>query len=73
MVTAGRGTPPATRYTGQKISHSVLADLLDEDATFELVAGAIADSRDKATRTPDDRDSADVLEDVIAALRASSN
>lgn len=71
MSTDGRGPAEPTGYTGAQISHSVLADLLDEDATFELVAGAIADSRDNAPRHPDDRDSADVLEDVIAALRAS--
>lgn len=49
-----------------------LADALDEEATYELVAGAIADSRDQAPRHPDDRDSADVLDDVIAALRSAT-
>jgi hypothetical protein len=49
--------------------HRRLADLLDEDDTFDLVAGAIAESRDKEPRHPDDRDSGDVLQDVIEALR----
>lgn len=50
-----------------------LADLLDDDDVFDVVAGAIADSRDKAARLPDDRDSAAVLEDVIAALRTTAS
>lgn len=72
MVTTGRGAPQPTGYTGLQISHSILADLLDEEETFEFIAGAIADSRAKSPRHPDDRDSGDVLEDVIAALRASN-
>jgi hypothetical protein len=68
MPATGRTTPPRA---GTRISRSALADLLDEDDTYELVAGAIADSRDMNPRHPDDRDSGDVLDDVIAALRAS--
>jgi hypothetical protein len=51
-----------------------IADLLDgDDGIFDVAAGAIADSRDKAARHPEDRDSADVLTDVITALRAAAN
>lgn len=55
-----------------------LADLLNRDAVFDVIAGAIADARDCAPRLrddegqPADRDSGDVLEDVIAALRAAA-
>lgn len=49
-----------------------LADLLDKDEVYDVVAGAITDSRNKAPRHPQDRDSADVLDDVIAALRAAA-
>ena len=48
-----------------------LADTLDDDDVFDFVAGAIADARDKADRSPGDRDSADVLTDVIAAIRSA--
>lgn len=43
--------------------------LAHDDDAFQLVADAIADSRDKGFRHVRDRDSADVLNDVIAALR----
>lgn len=49
-----------------------LADLLDRDEIFDVVAGAITESRDKAPRHPEDRDSADVLNDVIGVLRATA-
>lgn len=55
-----------------------LADLLDRDDVFDVMAGAIADSRDRAARLrdedgePADRDSMLVLEDVIATLRATA-
>lgn len=49
------------------------ADLLDgDDAVWQVAADAITDSRDRAPRVPDDRDSGDVLNDLIAALRAAS-
>lgn len=49
---------------------SQAADLLDgDDDVWQFAADAITDSRDKAPRSPDDRDSGDVLNDVIAALR----
>lgn len=56
---------------------ALIADLLDsDDELFELFANAITDARDKAPRLRDeesgdpvDRDSADVLTDVIEALR----
>ena len=53
------------------------ADLLAEKSVADFVCGAIEDSRNKARRARDtdgehlDRDSADVLTDVIAALRAA--
>ena len=52
------------------------ADMLAEKSVADFVCGAIEDSRDKAPRPreygyPVDRDSADVLADVIAALRAA--
>jgi hypothetical protein len=53
------------------VTPAELADLFDRDDLFDLVAGAIADSRDKALRHPEDRDSAAVLNDVIAALRST--
>jgi hypothetical protein len=46
-----------------------LADLLDDDDTYDFVAGAIADARDRAPRHPDDRDTGEVLDDLIRALR----
>lgn len=50
-----------------------IADLLDsDDDVWQLAADAIADSRDQAARLPDDRDSGDVLNDLIAALRAAT-
>lgn len=54
----------------------VLACLLEEHEDF--IADAIAASRDKAVRPIDydgntvDRDSSDVLDDLIAALRTSA-
>lgn len=47
--------------------------LFDDDAMFDLVAEAIADSRDQAPRRPDDRDSGQVLDDVIAAVRRKAD
>jgi hypothetical protein len=50
-----------------------IADLLDDDDDlWQLVADAIASSRDRAARVPDDRDSGDVVDDLIAALRAAT-
>lgn len=49
-----------------------LADLLDDEDTYAVVVGAIADARDKAPRHPEDRDSAVVIDEVIAALRTAS-
>lgn len=46
-----------------------LADLLDRDDVYEFVADAIATARDKAPRDENDRDTAEVLDDLIAALR----
>lgn len=54
------------------------ANLLDDDDVFDVAAAAIAAARDKAPRLrekdgqPIDRDSGEVLEDVIAALRAAA-
>lgn len=48
-----------------------LADLLDRDAIYDFVAGVITDSRDKAPRHPEDRDTGQVLDDLIKALRAA--
>lgn len=59
---------PAQRRIARQI-----ADLLDtDDDLWQLAADAISDSRDRAPRDPDDRDSGDVLNDLIAALRAAS-
>lgn len=49
-----------------------LAELLDKESNFEFVADAITASRDRAPRDPGDRDSGQVLEDVIAQLRAAA-
>lgn len=50
-----------------------IADLIDDDDDlWQLVADAISDSRDRAARVSDDRDSGDVVNDLIAALRAAS-
>lgn len=52
---------------------SEIADLLDsDDDVWQLAADAIADSRDKARRHPNDRDSGQVVNDLIAALRATT-
>lgn len=52
---------------------SEIADLLDsDDDVWQLAADAIAESRDKGPRAPDDRDSGDVLDDVITALRSAT-
>jgi hypothetical protein len=51
------------------------ADLLDMDEVFDVAAGAIAEAREKAPRLrerngqPIDRDSGEVLDELIAALR----
>jgi hypothetical protein len=56
-----------------------IADLLDKDANFEVVADAITEAREKAPRLrehdgrPIDRDSGDVLDDVITALRSAAD
>lgn len=55
--------------------YAALVALLDDDRTFDVVSGAIQDARDKAPRVRDDhgapidRDSGEVLEDVIKTLR----
>jgi len=49
-----------------------LADLLDRDDVYDLVAGAIADARDKGARHPLDADSAAVLDHVIDVVRAAA-
>ena len=50
-----------------------VADLLDsDDDVWQFAADAIAESRDRAPRAPGDRDSGDVLNDLIAALRAAT-
>ena len=46
-----------------------LADLLDKDDVYDFVADAVATARDKAPRDDADRDTGDVLNDVIDALR----
>lgn len=59
----------------QKAKARKIADWLDaEDDLWEFVADAISDARNKglAPRDPLERDSGQVLEDVIAALRAAS-
>jgi hypothetical protein len=49
------------------------AELIDsDDEVWQLAADAIASSRDKAPRLPDDRDSGQVVNDLIAALRAAA-
>lgn len=54
-----------------------LADLLDRDDVFDFVAGVIAEARESAPRVrdadgwPADRDSGEVLEDVVRALRSA--
>lgn len=50
-----------------------LQRLLADDDVFDVFAGAIADARDEAPRHPDDRDSGDVLEQVIAQLRRAGS
>lgn len=48
-------------------------ELLDaNDEAWQLAADAIADARDKAPRLPDDRDSGEVLDYLLAALRAAT-
>jgi hypothetical protein len=49
-----------------------LADLLDRDDIYDFVVDVMADARDKAPRDDNDRDSAEVLDEVIAALRAAN-
>jgi len=49
-----------------------LADLLDKDDVFEFVADAVATARDAAPRDENDRDTAEVLDDLIAVLRAAT-
>lgn len=49
-----------------------LADVLDRDDVYNFVADAIATARDKAPRAHNDRDTGDVLNDLIAALRAAT-
>lgn len=49
-----------------------LADLLDDDEVFDVVAGLVADARDRAPRHPEDRDSAELLTEVIGRLRGRS-
>jgi hypothetical protein len=49
-----------------------LADLLDSDDVYEFVADAIATARDAAPRDDNDRDTAEVLDDLIAALRTAT-
>lgn len=67
MSTTGRASEGDPGYTSEELSH--IADLLERDQVWELVADAITASRDRAPRTADDRDSGDVLDDVITALR----
>lgn len=50
-----------------------VAEFLDRDDIYDIVADCIVISRDKAPRHPDDRDSGDVLDDVIAGLREHAN
>ena len=51
-----------------------LADLLDgDDELWQTVADAITEARQKAPRHPEDRDSGEVLDDVITALRAQAS
>ena len=50
-----------------------LADLLDDDAIYDVVAGAIAEARDRGPRTPGDVDSAEVLDHVIAVVRDTAH
>lgn len=60
---------------GQQRIANQIADFLDfDDELWEFVADAISDARNKglAPRDPLERDSGQVLEDVIAALRAAS-
>lgn len=55
----------------QQAAHNA-ADLLDsDDDVWQVAADAIAASRDRASRSPDDRDSGEVLDDLIAALRSA--
>lgn len=49
------------------------AALLDVAEIKDIAADAIADSRDQAPRLDGDRDSAEVLEDLIEALRAAAD
>lgn len=50
-----------------------LAALLDDDDVYDLVAGAIADARDRGPRSPGDVDSAEVLDHVIETVRAAAS
>jgi len=47
------------------------ASFLEEN--LELVAVAVAESRNKEPRYPNDRDSREVMRDLIAALRVTAN
>jgi len=49
------------------------AALLDVEEIKDIAADAIADSREQAPRDPADRDSAEVLDDLIEALRAAAD
>jgi hypothetical protein len=70
MSASGRGSSTATGYTPEELSrlHEV-ANLLDDEPVWTFVVDALIESRDRAARHPDDRDSGDLLDDVIAALR----
>jgi hypothetical protein len=53
----------------QQAAHAA-ADFLDsDDEVWQLAADAIAASRDRGVRKIGDRDSGDVLNDLITALR----
>jgi hypothetical protein len=55
----------------QRAAHTI-ADLLDsDDELWQVAADAIAASRDRAPRAADDRDSGDIVSDLIDALRAT--
>lgn len=58
--------------TADRAKLTALADLLDEDPIFDFVLGAIADSRDKAARVPEDRETGQLLEDVIKTARTEA-
>lgn len=61
--------------TIDKTTATTLADLLDRDEVFDFLVAAISDARDKDVRPRDengestDRDSGDVIDDVINTLR----